>query len=491
MEQTKIKIDQTLLTCVAQSLGRIPETMYDFQKVKNLSCGGRPIYQRLIDPYNDNIPERLEIVEGDFSVIGKMSRLKKLTISAMPIRDFSFLKTCIALESLEISGCGVIDCADLSSTTSLKSLSLHYCSGLEHMEEILKLFRLKKLSLEGTMITDADCFINCWIPEVHLPEHILREKRKAEKAAAGKKNAKAKCRAGVPFKPAKRGQEEASGRCSGQQPYTLESLDSPLWETYRGAYGNVSEYLAILTAKREEAPETFRLRRLERAVKTNYEIVFDNLFENLYHQMSFYQATWLVMPYLAKLMEAWEKDKDTEWLFQGIMAAGSCLATDIFGERPQEECVYESYQNAVAQIRDITIDFLAGNMEYVLEKEVSWRQEFAVAVTAVLGEKKLAYMLFLSGFGSCYIVCPTCENCDEEIEFGYCEPSEKIRAAGQPSKKWDGESMGDVKQWLFNLFDLIEDSEGKERLSYYFGTYTCPECGEETPVLKGMEEYYG
>ena len=242
MELPKIKIDLMLLTYITQSLGRMPETMYDFQKIKNLSCGGKAILQRLIDPYNDNIPDRLEIVEGDFSMIGKMSRLKKLTISAMPVKDFSFLKTCIALESLEISGCGVIDCAYLSNLTNLKDLALLHCSGLEHMEEILKLFRLKKLSLEGSAISNADCFMNCRIPEIHLPEHILKEKQDAERKAAEKKKKKRRANAcaGVPFR--------AAVRKPGQYPYTLTDLDSPSWEVYRGAYGNVSEYIAILIA---------------------------------------------------------------------------------------------------------------------------------------------------------------------------------------------------------------------------------------------------
>ncbi len=79
------------------------------------------------------------------------------------------------------------------------------------------------------------------------------------------------------------------------------------------------------------------------------------------------------------------------------MAAGSCLATDIYGEKPGEEYVYENYRNAMAQIRDITIRFLAEHMDYVREKEVSWRREFAIVVTAILGQQKLAYMLFLTG----------------------------------------------------------------------------------------------
>lgn len=100
MELNKITIDPILLTYVAQTLGRVPENLYDFQKIKNLACGGRPVYQKLIDPLHDPLPERLEIVRGDYSVIGKMSRLKKLSISAMQVNDFSFLKTCTALESL-------------------------------------------------------------------------------------------------------------------------------------------------------------------------------------------------------------------------------------------------------------------------------------------------------------------------------------------------------------------------------------------------------
>ena len=136
MELAKITIDPTLLTYVAQALCRVPESLYDLQKIKNLSCGGRPVYQKVVDPFKDALPERIELAEGDFSVIGKMARLKKLAISAMPVKDFSFLSACTALESLEISACGVVDCAFLGNLYSLRSLSLLGCSGLENMEEI-------------------------------------------------------------------------------------------------------------------------------------------------------------------------------------------------------------------------------------------------------------------------------------------------------------------------------------------------------------------
>ena len=213
MELAKITIDPTLLAYVAQALGRVPESLYDLQKIKNLSCGGRPVYQKVVDPFKDALPERIELAEGDFSVIGKMARLKKLAISAMPVKDFSFLSACTALESLEISACGVVDCAFLGNLYSLRSLSLLGCSGLEHMEEILKLFRLEMLSLEGSQISNADCFLNCRIKEVRLPEHILKEKQaEREKEAELKKQAerarKAEPCPAVPFQPAERGQNQ-------------------------------------------------------------------------------------------------------------------------------------------------------------------------------------------------------------------------------------------------------------------------------------------
>lgn len=482
MESNKITIDPILLTYVVQALDRVPENLYDFQKIKNLACGGRPVYRKLIDPLRDPLPERLEIARGDFHVIGKMPRLKKLAISAMQVNDFSFLTTCTTLESLEISACGVIDCAFLKNLKNLKSLSLLCCPKLLHMEDILKLPRLTRLSLEDSMIFDAGCFMNCGIKEVHLPKQCLKAKEPEKKAVSKAKKTGGQSCMGVPF--------HAVRRKAGEHPYMLQELDSILWDTYRGAYGDVSEYLTILMGEREDACETFKLRRLDNAPKTNYELAFDNLCENLWHQMSFYPATWLVVPYLARLMEGWEKEDDVKWLFQGILGVGSCLATDVYGDRPKEDEVRESYENAIWQIRDITANFLAGHMDDVREKHISLRRGFASSVTAVMGERKLAYLLALSELESCYIVCPGCENCDEEIEFGYFDPSRRIEKADIPVKKWDGESMTDIRFWLFNLFALLGDTEGVERLRYYFGTYTCPKCGKRTEVLKGMAGYF-
>lgn len=272
-------------------------------------------------------------------------------------------------------------------------------------------------------------------------------------------------------------------------PYVLTDFNSALGGEYSGAYGNVREDVIVLMNKQERTPDSIKLRRLDQECKTNYEITFDNLCENLCGQMSFYRATYLVIPYFAELLKQWNREGDLAWQAKGIMAAGSCLATDIYGDIPDRQ-VFENYNRAIQVIQALTICFLSKNMDYLSELSMAYRRELVSAVTAILGERKLAYILFISSWESCYLVCPKCEYCDEEIELRAGCSFDKIEKARVSSKKWDGKDLRDAKQWLFNLLRLLGDDEGEEHLCCYFGTYICPECGEKKLMLTGIENYY-
>ena len=104
---------------------------------------------------------------------------------------------------------------------------------------------------------------------------------------------------------------------------------SKLWETYQGAYGDVREDVAFLFCPKELIPDTEKLRRLDDEEKDSYEIIFDNLSENLTHQLSLYHASYLVMPYLALLLELKRQEGDFDWQMKVIVLAGDVLATDI------------------------------------------------------------------------------------------------------------------------------------------------------------------
>lgn len=64
---------------------------------------------------------------------------------------------------------------------------------------------------------------------------------------------------------------------------TKADLSSNLWEIYMGAYGSILDEITILA---KDIPHTEEENK-------QFETAFDNLCENLWHQMSFYNASYL------------------------------------------------------------------------------------------------------------------------------------------------------------------------------------------------------
>ena len=88
----------------------------------------------------------------------------------------------------------------------------------------------------------------------------------------------------------------------------LIDFHSHLWETYTGAYGNVKDDIVILTNEKQLF--------YKKNECSEYHIAFDNLFENLSHQMSFYNATYIALPYIIKLLEEYQNhfwEQSCDW----------------------------------------------------------------------------------------------------------------------------------------------------------------------------------
>ena len=270
---------------------------------------------------------------------------------------------------------------------------------------------------------------------------------------------------------------------------------SELWEKYTGAYGDVREDVAFLFCPEELVPDTDKLRRLDMEEKSNYEIIFDNLSQNLLHQLSLYDATYLTMPYLILLLEQKRRENDFNWEMKIISLAGDMLTTDIpyYGggnqaEMPEE--VMESYRLSVELLKEMTKDFLDRNMDRLKEQESDWLQYFCTDILAILGDREAAFQILMGYWEQCPVTCPNCGYYDDDMEAdGFHDKTqlEKIKPAESVIGKWDGKSYDDTYLWFSNLAHTLKIYE-EWKVAYYYGTYTCPECGSKGILMEWMKK---
>ena len=273
-------------------------------------------------------------------------------------------------------------------------------------------------------------------------------------------------------------------------------FSSKLWEKYRGAYGDVREDVAFLFCPEDLVPDTEKLWRLDTEEKSNYEITLNNLNENLAHQLTFYEASYLAMPYLVLLLEKKRQEENFDWEMKIICVAGDLLATDnpYCGggneEQLEEKEVLESYKLSIDMLKEMTKDFLNTNMEQLKEQDSDFLKYFCTDILAILGDRDMAYQMLVGQWEQCPVSCPVCGYYDEDMEAdGLYDKKQlkNIEPAESVIGKWDGKSYENTYLWFSNLvYSLGVEDEWK--ISYYYGTYTCPECGSKGPLNEWMKE---
>lgn len=272
-------------------------------------------------------------------------------------------------------------------------------------------------------------------------------------------------------------------------------FSSELWEEYTGACGDVREDVAFLFCPREILPETDKLNRLDFADKEADWIIFDNLCEKLSHQMSFYQATFLAVPYLVLLFEKKRREGNLEWQYRIISKVGEILATTVFFEEENNKQtihadILTSYRLSVDLFRQKTKTFLEKNIEQLKEKSPVSLQYFCTSLLAVFGAVRDAYQLFLGNWEQVPLECPACGYYDEELEDGFYQEEtikEKIIPAkvsiGEWNGKWDSIPEDDPCLWLGSLANMLGIRD-EWKIPYYYGTYTCPKCGKKSKLME-------
>lgn len=82
----------------------------------------------------------------------------------------------------------------------------------------------------------------------------------------------------------------------------------------------------------------------------------ENIFECMTHQMSFYSATYVVLPYMVELLEQVMEEGDVEHAFTLIFHLGVCLATDIPVNQYEkiDSPILEDYNAAAQKLAGLT-----------------------------------------------------------------------------------------------------------------------------------------
>ena len=269
-------------------------------------------------------------------------------------------------------------------------------------------------------------------------------------------------------------------------------FNSEFWSIYGGAYGDVLEDVAFLFCREDLIPETTKIRRLDFEEKGYYEIIFDNLWENLTHQLSMYPEIYLAVPYLVMLLEKKKREGKADWEFKIISVLGDILATDIIacgggqqGELPEQ--VWESYQKSVKRLQKMTKEYLVRNKEALKNKGIY----FAIEILSILADPEAAYEMLIGSFEQLIVECPNCEYYDDSMEIDGIEDekllSEIIEPAEAVTGNWDWQDFSDTYVWFSHLAQIVDEKEAW-KVKYYYGTYTCPECGSKGVLIEWMKE---
>lgn len=205
----------------------------------------------------------------------------------------------------------------------------------------------------------------------------------------------------------------------------LLNFDSKLWyelesaysftDEFRENYGDIKEYVCILHEEREDIEMPVRIRRMERTQRSAYQIVFENVCENMSHQLTFYPISYIVLPYLVTLLEKKVQQKDVEWQRLIISEVGVALMGDTprFRVKKADKEIMRNYKKALRRFRKLVKKFYKENRKWVKQMNFNDKSQIVCGTSAILGIHWLP-MVLVMGFDMF-----SEETCDKIINVVY------------------------------------------------------------------------
>lgn len=237
--------------------------------------------------------------------------------------------------------------------------------------------------------------------------------------------------------------------------------------------------------------------KLQEAVNNREWENIDIIFQNITHQMTFYSATYLVLPHMVRLLEQVLEEGDAENAFLLIFNLGICLATDIPANHSKEEDspLLADYNAASQKLAGLTKRYFNMYMDVIQEMDEERRSMLFVAALAILGEREMVYValdqLASGEIEEINMVCGgDCGYYEECYEPCAEQGAGIVLHAEYEPGKWDGRSYEDAFLWTSAIADMLCLENQLQVLRYLYGTFTCPECGKTKPVIDFMVNYF-
>lgn len=142
-------------------------------------------------------------------------------------------------------------------------------------------------------------------------------------------------------------------------------LTAKEWEQYPGAFGNMAQAMADFLANPDD------------------EDLAETVYEGINHQMTFYPAAYLAVPYLTQVLEQKIAAGDVEWAEYCLFQLGMALASDNFSTKRDIKKIdvtkemQANYQQSVKKLKKIAKQFYKANKRQLKHKEESFMAKWA------------------------------------------------------------------------------------------------------------------
>lgn len=236
-------------------------------------------------------------------------------------------------------------------------------------------------------------------------------------------------------------------------------------------------------------------RQLQEALNNQDWQEIENICDNLTHQMTFYSATYIVLPHMVNLLERTIKQQDFDHAFYLIFQLGICLATDISGNHMSriDGPSLDNYHLAVKKLAGLTKRFINLNLHKIKDMDEQQRGMLLAGALAIFGAREAAFELAMtSDLEELGMMCG--EDCEffEEGFDPYDQDNEHgvVKPAQYEAGKWDGQTFDHASCWTLALADLLGAKRELDALRYFYGEFTCPECGKTKKVIDFMNTYH-